>query len=178
MAIAPTSYQGPMEHDDANKHTHSQTDDWSAGMSAPGLTVDAILGDKGDAAYTVAPHTTVREVISNLTRLKIGALVVVNPENEPVGILSERDIIHKLDQVGISIIDGPAEAVMTKDPVTCTRETKIEEARKIMSNRRFRHLPVVEDGKLIAVISLGDIGKHRMREIEYENLKIMQAMVG
>lgn len=176
--MAPFSYQGPMEQDDTKKRTHSQTEEWSLGMNAPGLNVGAILADKGDDIYTITPHTTVKELIGDLTRLKIGALVVVNPENQPIGIVSERDVVHELDHKGVGIIDGPAEDIMTANPITCTRETTIEEARKVMSNRRFRHLPVVEDGKLVGVISLGDIGKHRMREIEYESLKIKQAMVG
>ncbi len=176
--MAPISYQGPLERDDVKKRTHSQSDEFMMGAESPGLTVAAILSDKGDDIFTITPHTTVKELIGDLTRLKIGALVVVNPENEPVGIVSERDVVHELDHRGVSIIDGPAEDIMTANPVTCTRETKIEEARKIMSNRRFRHLPVIDEGKLVGVISLGDIGKHRMREIEYESLKIKQAMVG
>ncbi len=176
--MAPFSYQGPMEQDETKKHTHSQTEEWSLGMNAPGLTVESIIGHKGDDVYTSAPGQTVKDVVGDLARLRVGALVVVNPENEPVGIVSERDIVHKLDTVGVEVLNGPVEAIMTPDPVTCTLDMKVEEVMKTMNARRFRHMPVLKDGKLCGVVSIGDVVRHRMQEIEYESLKIKQAIVG
>ncbi len=176
--MAPFSYQGPMQDDEAKAHTHSQTDEFIMGASAPGLTVESILEHKGHAVYTVGPHQPVKEIVGDLARLKIGALVVVNSENEPVGIVSERDIVMKLDSAGVGVLDQPVDAIMTKDVVTCTAEVTVEQVRKQMLTRRFRHMPVIEDGKLIGVISIGDVVNHRMQEIEYESLKIKQAVVG
>jgi len=176
--MAPFSYQGPMEHDETKKHTHSQTEEWSLGMNAPGLTVESIIAHKGDDVFTVAPQQTVKDVVGDLARLRVGALVVVNPENEPVGIVSERDIVHKLDTVGVEVLGGAVETIMTPDPVTCTPDMKVEDVMKTMNARRFRHMPVLKDGKLCGVVSIGDVVRHRMQEIEYESLKIKQAIVG
>lgn len=176
--MAPFSYQGPMEQDESKKHSHSQTEEWSLGINAPGLTVESIIGHKGDDVYSVSPHQTVKEVVGDLARLRVGALVVVNPEGEAVGIVSERDIVNKLDTVGVQILDGPVEEIMTRDPVTCTLDMKVEQIMKTMNARRFRHMPVLRDGKLCGVVSIGDVVRHRMQEIEYESLKIKQAIVG
>ena len=176
--MAPTSYQGPMEYSEADKHTHSQTEEWSLGVGAPGITVGDILGHKGDDVHSVGPHTTVKEVIGTLARLRIGALVVINSEKEPIGIVSERDIILKFDTVGLEVVERPVEEIMTRDPISCTPDYKIEEVMNLMSKRGFRHLPVLEDGKLCGVISIRDVVRHRLQEVEYENLKIKQAMVG
>jgi len=102
----------------------------------------------------------------------------VNAASEPVGIISERDIVHKLDTIGVAVLDGPAEAIMTPDPVTCTPDVRVEDVMKTMNSRRFRHMPVLKDGKLCGVVSIGDVVRHRMQEIEYETLKIKQAIVG
>lgn len=176
--MAPFSYQGPMEQDETKKHTHSQTEAWSLGMNAPGLTVESIISHKGDDVFTASPQQTVKELIGDLARLRIGALVVVNPEGEPIGIVSERDIVHKIDTMGVEILDGPVDAIMTHHPVTCTMDMKVEQVMQTMVARRFRHMPVLKDGKLCGVVSIGDVVKHRMQEIEYESLKIKQAIVG
>ena len=174
--MAPTSYQGRMEKDEKDTHTHSQTEEWSLGVNSPGIKVEDILSHKGHQVYSVTPHTPVREVVGDLTRLRIGALVVVNSENHSVGIVSERDVVHMLDAGGD--VDGPVEAIMTAKPVTCTPDYSVEEVMKIMTKRGFRHMPVEKDGHLVGLVSVRDVVKHRMQEIEYENLKIKQAMVG
>jgi len=167
-----------MEQDETKKHTHSQTDEWTMGASAPGLTVEAIIAHKGDSVYAAAPHQTVKDVVSDLARLRVGALVVVNAANEPVGIVSERDIVRRLDSDGAAMLGATVESIMTANPVTCTPDVKVEEVMKTMNARRFRHMPVLRDGKLAGVVSIGDVVRHRMQEIEYESLKIKQAIVG
>lgn len=176
--MAPTSYQGRLESDDKDKHTHSQTEEGNLGINSPGITVEDILRHKGDEVHSVTPHTTVREVIGHLARLRIGAMVVINPEKHTVGIVSERDIVLKLDTVGTEVVDAAVETIMTPDPVTCSPDYKVEEVMKIMTNRGFRHMPVEKDGHLVGFISVRDVVKHRLQEVEYENLKIKQAMVG
>lgn len=176
--MAPTSYQGRLEADDKDKHTHSQTEEWSLGVNSPGITVEDILAHKGDEVHSVTPHTKVSEVIGSLTRLRIGAMVVINTENHAIGIVSERDVVNKLETVGVSVIEADVETIMTPDPVTCSPDYKVEEVMKIMTSRNFRHMPVEKDGKLVGFISVRDVVKHRLQEVEYENLKIKQAMVG
>ena len=176
--MAPISYQGPMEEDEKPKHSHSQTTESNLGVGQPGLTVGSILTDKGGETFTVTPHTTVKEVVAELTRLRVGALVVVDSANEPVGIVSERDVIHHADIEGAGMFESQVEKIMTPDPKTCFPEDKIEIVMKRMTEGGFRHMPVTEAGKLAGLISIRDVVRHRMMEIEYENLKMKQAIVG
>ena len=176
--MAPISYQGPMEADESPKHTHSQTTDSNLGVGQPGLTVSAILSDKGDDTFTIAPHITVKDVVAELTRLRVGALVIVDSANAPIGIVSERDVVRSADAKGPAVFETLAEDIMTPNPKTCFPEDKIESVMKRMNDGGFRHMPVIEAGKLAGLISIRDVVRHRMLEIEYENLKIKQAMVG
>ncbi len=176
--MSPISYQGPMADDENPERTHSQTKESSLGVGQPGLSVAAILADKGDDIYTVTPHTTVKEAVAELNRLQVGALVVVNRVNEPVGIVSERDIVRNADIKGLGVFDNPVEDIMTANPQTCSPGDTVEGVMKQMTDGRFRHLPVIEGSKLRGLVSIGDIVRHRMLEIEYENLKMRQAIVG
>lgn len=176
--MAPVSYQGPLEGDDKSHHTHSQTQEANLGIGQPGVTVGAILADKGDETFTISPSTTVKEVVAELNRMRVGALIVVNPAKEPVGIVSERDIVRNADIKGLGVFDEPVEQIMTPNPQCAVPTDKVETVMKRMTESRFRHMPVLQDGKLCGLISIGDVVNHRMREIEYENLKIKQAMVG
>ena len=176
--MSPISYQGPMEADERPEHIHSQSIESNLGIGQPGLTVAAILADKGDDIYTAPPHTTVKEIVSELTRLRVGALVVVDSTNEPIGIVSERDIIHGADIKGSGVFESLVEDIMTPNPKTCSPNDKIEAVAKRMTEGHFRHMPVIEDGKLCGLISIRDVARHRMLEIEYENLKMKQAIVG
>ncbi len=174
--MAPTSYQGRMEKDDKGTNTRSQTQEWSTGVNSPGIKVEDILSHKGADVHSVTPKTTVREAVGKLTRMRIGALVVVNSKLEPVGIVSERDIVYMIDAE--KDLNSAIETIMTPNPVTCTPDYTIEQVMKIMSNRGFRHMPVQKDGQLVGLVSVRDVVKHRLQEVEYENLKIKQAMVG
>ena len=176
--MSPVSYQGPLEKDAKPAHTRSQTTESNLGIGQPGLTIAAILGDKGDDIYTAAPHTTVMEVVAELTRLRVGALVVVDSSNEPVGIISERDIVNNVNHKGLAVFGGSVEDIMTLHPKTCAPDDKVGTLMKRMTEGRFRHMPVIENGKLCGLVSIGDIVRHRMMEIEYENLKMKQAIVG
>ena len=176
--MAPISYQGPMAEDESPKHTHSQTTDANLGVGQPGLTVAAILADKGDDVYTVTPHTTVLDVVAELTRLRIGALVVVDSSNEPIGIVSERDITRSADIKGLGVFECPVEDIMTPNPKTCSPNDKNEDIMKWMTEGGFRHMPVLEAGKLSGLVSMRDVARHRLLEVEYEYLKLKQAVVG
>lgn len=176
--MPPISYQGPLADDTGTKHTHSQSREGNLGVGQPGLSVEAILGDKGHDIFTATAQMTVKEVVKELNRLRVGALVVVDSKNAPIGIVSERDIVRNADTKGLSMFDGPVEAIMTPDPITCTKSEKVEDIMKRMTEGRFRHMPVVDAGVLAGLVSIGDVVRHRMLEIEYENLKMKQAIVG
>ena len=176
--MPPISYQGPLEKHEKPENMRSQTTESNLGVGQPGLTIAAILGDKGDDVYTAAPHTKIMEVVAELTRLRVGALVVVDSSNEPVGIISERDIVNHVGHKGLAIFESSVEDIMTLHPKTCAPDDKVETIMKRMTEGRFRHMPVIANGKLRGLVSIGDIVHHRMMEIEYENLKIKQAIVG
>ncbi|MEM7225606.1 MAG: CBS domain-containing protein [Pseudomonadota bacterium] len=176
--MTPISYQGPMEADRHPEHGHSQSAETSLDDGHPGLTVASILADKGDQIYTVTAHTTVMEVVGQIARLGIGALVVVDPAEEPIGIVSERDVCRYADIKGLGVFDGPVEDIMTADPKTCSPKDTTEDIMKWMSEGGFRHMPVMESGKLAGLISLRDVARHRVREVEYEYLKLKQAIAG
>ena len=177
-AMSPVSYQGPMETDKKRKPTHSQSAEGNLGVNQPGLTVESILANKGDDIFTVTRHTTIKELVAELTRLRVGALVVVDSSNEPVGIVSERDVIHAANNKGSGVFESLVEDIMTPNPKTCSPNDMIEVVARQMIDEGFRHMPVIEAGKLSGVISVRDCISHRLLEIEYENLKIKQAIVG
>ena len=176
--MSPISYQGPLAEDEEKKRTQSQTKEGNLGAGQPGLTVSAILAEKGDDIFTVNLGTAVKEVVAELTRLRIGALVVLDSSKAPIGIVSERDVVRHADSKGLEIFECPVADIMTADPETCGPGDKVESLMQSMTAGRFRHLPVVENGRLCGLVSIGDIVRHRMMQIEYENLKMKQVLVG
>jgi CBS domain-containing protein len=176
--MSPISYQGPMEEDESSKHRHSQTIESNLGVGQPGLTVAAILADKGDDISTVTPHTTVMEVVAEFTRLRVGALVVVDSSNAPIGIVSERDISQRAGIKCLGVFESPVEDIMTPNPKTCSQNDKTEDILKRMIDGGLRYMPVTEAGKLSGLVSMRDVARHRILEVEYESLKMKQAIVG
>lgn len=176
--MPPISYQGPMQDDVAPAPTHSQTLQANLGTGQPGVTVSAVLGDKGSEVFTVSPNITILEAIGELNRLRVGVLVVSTRGKKPEGVVSERDIVRGVQDKGLALFGLPVSAVMTTDPVTCGPDDKVQDIMKTMTERRFRHMPVMKRGRLCGIISIGDAVRHRLNELEYENLKIKQAMVG
>ena len=132
------------------------------------MNVAAILKQKGRAVTTASPEASLLDVAMKLADKRIGAVVVVGRQGEVAGILSERDIIRALaTQRG----EGLGEAishVMTKQVVTCQESDTLDELMAMMTARRFRHLPVVTDGALVGIVSIGDVVKHHVAEVEME----------
>lgn len=176
--MAPTSYQGPMQVDEQQKRTYSQTAEGSLGGDQPGRSVAAILADKGQDVFTIGPEATVLEAVSELNRRRIGVLVVVAGGGKPAGILSERDVVRHIEASGVELFERTVKEVMTVDPVTCSPDDSVEHVMTEMTRSRFRHMPVMQNDRLCGLVSIGDIVNHRLVELEYENLKIKQAMVG
>jgi CBS domain-containing protein len=132
------------------------------------MNVAAILRQKGRAVTTASPGTTLIEVANKLAAKRIGAIVVVGARSEVVGIVSERDIIRTLAMQGADCLMGPVSQIMTKQVVTCQETDTLDELMAMMTAQRFRHLPVVTDGALVGIVSIGDVVKHHVAEVEME----------
>jgi CBS domain-containing protein len=132
------------------------------------MNVSAILRQKGRAVTTAAPTTTLLEIADKLSAKRIGAIVVVGPQGEVAGIISERDIIRALAAHGADCLTSSVAEVMTKEVVTCQEADTLDELMAMMTARRFRHLPVLTDGALVGIISIGDVVKHHVAEVEME----------
>lgn len=132
------------------------------------MTVRSILDQKGSDVATGNPSMTIAEVCTRLAERKIGALVMTDPAGAVVGIISERDVVRVMAQGGCDALSDQAAKHMTKTVVTCRRRDTIDEVMEMMTRGRFRHVPVVDDGKLSGIISIGDVVKHRMAEVERE----------
>jgi CBS domain-containing protein len=132
------------------------------------MTIAAILKHKGNQVSSVAPTATISEVVQDLARHRIGAMLVMDAAHQVLGILSERDIVASLAVHGAATMDMSAAQLMTRDVKTATPGTTVAEAMGIMTSGRFRHLPVVEGGTLLGIISIGDVVKARIMQQEHE----------
>ena len=136
------------------------------------MTIAAILQNKGADVLTVEADTLVREAVDLLAERRIGALPVVRG-GEVAGIMSERDVIYCLRSDGAGILDWPVERIMTSPAITVERAEQVLSALSLMTRRRIRHLPVVENGKIIGLVSIGDLVKYRMDKIEREAAEML-----
>jgi CBS domain-containing protein len=132
------------------------------------MTVARILGEKGREVVTTQPHRTLKEAIELLAARGIGAVVVADASMNVLGILSERDIVRVIGQQGASALDDAVSRHMTPKVTTVTREDTIDHVMQTMTEGRFRHLPVVEDGRLIGIISIGDVVKRHVTALDSE----------
>ena len=132
------------------------------------MLVSAILTDKGHRLVTVSPDHTISDVTRTLASERIGAVVVIDDGGQVIGILSERDIVRGLSESGATLLNGKVADLMTKTVVTCTPESQVDQLMQDMTNHRIRHLPVIDNGRLAGVISIGDVVKVRLDELEAE----------
>lgn len=132
------------------------------------MNVAAILKAKGGAVQTARPDTPLLEISRKLAARKIGAIVIVGDGGRVAGIISERDIIRTVAQRGPEALSVPVSEVMTRQVVTVANSTTLDELMSIMTANRFRHLPVVDDTALIGIVSMGDVVKHHIAEVELE----------
>jgi CBS domain-containing protein len=133
------------------------------------MNVEHILSDKGREVVTIAPNLTMAEAARTLSDKRIGAAIVSDPGNAVLGILSERDIVRAIAANGTAALDEPVSRYMTGKVVTCTSHTAINDLMETITRGKFRHVPVVESGRLIGIVSIGDIVKFRLAEIETES---------
>ena len=136
------------------------------------MTVAAILSTRSGETVTVAPDLPVRDAVALLAQRKIGAVPVVE-HDKVAGIMSERDVIYCLARDGASILDWTVSKIMTAPAITVEPDTKALSALSLMTSRRIRHLPVVEDKKLIGIVSIGDLVKYRLDKIEQEAAQML-----
>jgi CBS domain-containing protein len=132
------------------------------------MYVREILSVKGRNVVTIEPATTLAAAAKILAENRIGALVVTGAGGRIVGILSERDIVQALAAHGAKALDAPASEVMTRKVATCGAADTISSIMERMTEGKFRHMPVVEQGKLAGIVSIGDVVKHRLMEMEQE----------
>jgi len=140
------------------------------------MTIQAILGNKGDEVVTLSATSLVKQAVELLAERRIGACPVID-DGQVVGVMSERDVIYRLSSEGPAMLEWPVSKVMTAPAVTVGRGDSVLAALSQMTKRRIRHLPVVEDGKLIGIVSIGDLVKYRMDRIEDE-AQAMRAYIG
>jgi len=132
------------------------------------MTIARIIAQRGPADIIACDVSTpVSQVVGILASKRIGALPVLR-DGQVVGIVSERDVIYRLADHGGTCLDLPVEQIMTSPAITVEPATTVDEALGMMTRRRFRHFPVVENGTLVAFISIGDLVKHKMGEVQHE----------
>lgn len=131
------------------------------------MKVASVIAIKGGNVVTVGPSATLKEAADILTTAKIGAVVVADG-HEALGILSERDIVRAVSRGGGGTLSAPVARFMTERVTTCSLDDTTDQLMDLMTGGRFRHVPVVDDGKLCGIISIGDVVKHRIAETEFE----------
>lgn len=132
------------------------------------MTVQRILDRKGTSVETATADLTISDAAKTLRAKRIGALVISRDGVTIDGILSERDIVHAIAEQGIDVMSKTVGEVMTRTVITCVRTDKVGDVMTRMTERRFRHLPVVDNGRLCGMVSIGDLVKERLAQVESE----------
>lgn len=132
------------------------------------MKISDVLRTKGTDVVTVSPDQSVEELLALLAEHHIGAVVVSSDGESVDGIVSERDIVRQLHAEGPQIVSAPVSQIMTKEVRTVGPNDGIAELAVTMTEHRFRHVPVVKDGRLVAIVSIGDVVKHRLRTLSAE----------
>ncbi len=132
------------------------------------MKISDVVRRKGDLVVTVKPDETVEKLLDLLAEHKIGAVVVSDDGETVGGIVSERDVVRHLQSSGAAVLAGPVSQIMTSDVTTCAPDVNIQDLARTMTELRVRHIPVVVEGRLHAIVSIGDIVKHRIDELQAE----------
>ena len=131
------------------------------------MRIADVLRTKGSAVATITPETSVSGLLNELAMNNIGAMVVVSGDGV-VGIVSERDVVRKLHEHGVELLKLPVSQIMTTMVATCSPTDTVDHLTAVMTTKRVRHIPVVENDRLVGIVSIGDIVKQRMEELENE----------
>ncbi len=132
------------------------------------MKVGSILGEKGRKVITLRSNTSLMDVAKVLSDHGIGSIVIVDESEKVVGIVSERDIVRTLAKNGVEILNSPVSQCMTENVITCSEQETIDNVMTIMTSHRFRHMPVLENGQLVGIISIGDVVKTKIASAEME----------
>ena len=142
------------------------------------MNVETILRNKGSWVATIRPDATIADAVDMLNQERIGALVVSEDGGSVDGVLSERDIVIALGDRSEDLLAHTVEEVMTRNVITCDPADTVGELMAEMTNRRIRHLPVVKEGKLRGIVSIGDLVKNRLDEVEFEASSLRTFIAG
>lgn len=132
------------------------------------MRISDVVRSKGGDVITVRSDATVKELLALLAEYRIGALVVSDDGQSVHGIVSERDVVRHLHSAGAGVLDGPVRTIMTSEVHTCSLEDGLDDLESAMTERRIRHVPVVTDGRLTAIVSIGDVVKNRIDSLRAE----------
>lgn len=143
------------------------------------MKISEVIKKKGSDVATVTSATKVSEMLRILDEHRIGALVVSDDDGATVhGIASERDVVRALHERGVGVLQESVRSIMTSEVWTCTSEDELETLAVSMTEHRVRHLPVVDDGRLVAIVSIGDVVKHRLDELQAERNQLFHYVQG
>lgn len=132
------------------------------------MFVETILQEKGSRVVTIESDASVADLVSTLAEHNIGAVVVLGPLGRVAGIISERDIVRQLARSPEGLLERSVASLMTRSPSTCRCDDTLDEVMSRMSRGRFRHLPVIENGRLVGIVSIGDVVKRKIELVEQE----------
>lgn len=138
------------------------------------MTIASIIHGKPHRLITVAPDDTLQQAAEVLARERIGALLVLKPNGDIAGIMSERDIVRAVGQKGTEVLSRPVAELMTKEVICCAPEDTVDQVMATMTEKRFRHLPVRHGGRIVAMISIGDVVKQKVEEAEAESQSLRE----
>ncbi|MDB5542272.1 MAG: hypothetical protein JWQ89_3999, partial [Devosia sp.] len=138
------------------------------------MQVETILQSKGHTVYTVEAGAPLSEAVRILNAHKIGAVVVVDAKGKVAGILSERDIVRRLDKNPVELLASPVRNAMTTKVITTTSAAPVADLMEQMTRHRIRHIPIVEGGKLVGIVSIGDVVKRKIEEAEQEAMALKE----
>jgi CBS domain-containing protein len=138
-----------------------------------GMKISALLAAKGASVVTIRPDASIAEAVAALGRHNVGALVVSSDGRSVDGIVSERDVVRALDRLGSGVLGPEVATIMSADVLSCTPEDTVESLMVTMTENRVRHIPVVEAGLLAGMVSIGDVVKNRMEELEQDRAALV-----
>ena len=133
------------------------------------MTIRMILADKGREIVSIEPAATLKSAATLLAEKRIGAILILGADHRIIGILSERDIVRAIGERGVAALDESVSQTMTRKVSTCTEGETLVSIMERMTEGKFRHVPVVDQGRLAGIVSIGDVVKHRLREMERDS---------
>jgi CBS domain-containing protein len=173
----PASYQTP-KRGDAQDKTKTVSQSASTNVAKDTATVRKLLEGKGRNVYSIGPDDTLSAAVAMLRDKRVGALIVTDASDSLVGILSERDIVRKLAETPGQTLPQKVSDNMTHKVETCSPDETLVTVLRRMTEGRFRHLPVLDNGALCGMVTIGDVVNHRLTELEHEALQLKQMIVG